>query len=218
MGKELRLLLADDHNVLRQGMAQLFAMQPDMMVVAQASTGVEAVTLAVQHRPDIILMDINMPEMDGVAATAKIKTVLPNTGIIILTMYRHDDYIFQAIKAGANGYLLKEVELGELLEAVRTVYRGEAVMHPAIASRVLISFRESIIPTQPDLTERDNTILRLLAQGMGNQAIANNLDISEKTVRNRLSLIYRKLHIQNRTQATLYAVRKGLTDLDEGET
>ena len=137
MAKEIRILLADDHNVLRQGIAQVLDAQPDMTVVAQASNGEEAISLARAQRPDIALLDINMPELDGVAAARQITAELPETGVISLTMYRRDDYVFEAIKAGASGYLLKEVELDELLAAVRTVAQGEAVIDPAIASRVL---------------------------------------------------------------------------------
>ena len=129
-------MLADDHNVLRQGIAQMLSTQPDMIVVAEASNGTEAVKLAYKHKPDIALLDINMPEMDGVEAARRIAAELPETGVIILTMYRRDDYVFEAIKAGANGYLLKEVELDDLLEAIRAVARGEAVIDPAIAGSI----------------------------------------------------------------------------------
>ena len=218
MAETIRLLLADDHTVLRQGMAQVLDMQPDIDVVAQADNGEEAVRLAAQHRPDIVLMDINMPGMDGVEAAARITANFPDTGVIILTMYRRDDYVFEAIKAGANGYLLKEVELDELLAAVRSVAQGEAVIDSAIASRVLAEFRrpqpraEEEEESEPDLPERDVEILRLLAQGLSNQEIADRLVIAEKTVRNRLSGIFRRLHLENRTQAALYAIQEGIAE------
>lgn len=217
MTKEITILLADDHNVLRQGMAQMLEVQPDMKVVAQADNGSDAVALARTRQPDIALLDINMPEMDGVEAARRITAELPETGVIILTMYRRDDYVFEAIKAGANGYLLKEVELDDLLEAIRAVARGEAVLDPAMASRVLAEFRQPRSPKEPSdpvLAERDTEILRLVAQGLTNQEIAEQLTISEKTVRNRLSLIFRQLHLKNRTQAALYALREGLADPD----
>ena len=226
MAEAIRLLLADDHTVLRQGMAQVLDMQPDIDVVAQADNGREAVRLVAKHRPDIVLMDINMPEMDGVKAAACVTADYPDTGVIILTMYRRDDYVFEAIKAGANGYLLKEVELDELLAAVRSVAKGEAVIDSAIASRVLAEFRRpqpsDEEKAEPDLPERDVEILRLLAQGLSNQAIADRLYIAEKTVRNRLSGIFRRLHLENRTQAALYAIQEGiaepgLPDDDEGD-
>ena len=209
----IKILLADDHNVLRQGMAQVLSAQPDMQVVAQAENGRFAVTLARKHHPDVILMDINMPELDGVEASRQITAELPQTGIIILTMYRRDEYVFEAIKAGASGYLLKEVELDELLEAIRAVARHEAVIDSAIAGRVLAALRQPAATKpnqQTELAERDLDILRLLAQGMSNQEIADKLAVAEKTIRNRLSLIFRQLHLENRTQAALYALREGL--------
>lgn len=213
---KIRILLADDHTVLRQGMAQVLAMQPDMTVVAQAQNGREAIALARQHHPTIVLLDINMPEVDGVEAARSIVAALPETKVIILTMYRRDDYVFEAIKAGASGYLLKEVELSELLEAIRAVARGEAVVDPAIASRILAELRSASSATRPSpeevLAEREIEILRLLAEGLSNQAIAERLGIAEKTVRNRLSRIFRRLHLKNRTEAALYALRQGLVD------
>lgn len=220
MSEKIRILLADDHNVLRQGIAQVLDAQPDMLVVAQASTGEEAVSLARAQLPDIALLDINMPELDGVTAARQITTELPDTGVIILTMYRRDDYVFEAIKAGASGYLLKEAELDELLAAVRAVAQGEAVIDPAVASRVLAEFRRpSEARKQPksELAERDIEILGLLTKGLSNQQIAEALSVSEKTVRNRLSLIFRQLHLENRTQAALFALREGLVDVDEAE-
>ncbi len=212
---KIRILIADDHTVLRQGIAQVLESQPDMEVVAQAQNGLEALRLARIHRPTIALLDINMPEMDGVAATRKISAEIPETRIVILTMYRLDNLVFEAIKAGANGYLLKEVEMEDLLAAVRAVARGEAVLDPAIASKVLAEFR----PAQPrkdtddlGLAPRDIQILSLVAQGLSNSEIAAQLSISEKTVRNRLSLVFKQLHLKNRTEAALYAIRKGLVD------
>ena len=219
MAEQIRILLADDHKVLRQGMAQALDAQPDMVVVAQANNGMEAVQLVNIHHPDVALVDINMPEMDGVEATRRITAVSPQTGIIILTMYRHGDYVVQAIKAGASGYLLKEVELEELLSAIRAVARGEAVMDPVIAGRVLAELRSpQSIATQssePQLSARDVDILRLLARGLSNQEIAGHLHIADKTVRNRLSLIYHNLDLENRTQAALFALREGLIDPQE---
>lgn len=220
MAEEIRVLLADDHNVLRQGMSQVIDAQEDMIVVAQASNGLEAISEARIKKPDIALLDINMPEMDGVEAARHITSELPDTSVIILTMYRRDEYVFEAIKAGANGYLLKEVELEELLAAIRAVARGEAVIDPAIAGRVLAEFRQpqSARPApESALSERDADILRLVAQGLSNQEIADRLFISDKTVRNRLSLVFRQLHLKNRTEAALFALREGLVDLDQAE-
>ncbi len=213
---EIKILLADDHKVLRQGIAQVLEAQPDMRVVAEAGTGTETVALAHKHQPDIILMDINMPELDGVEATRKISRELPETRIIILTMYKLDNFVFQAIKAGASGYLLKEVELEELLAAVRAVHKGEAVLDPAIANKVLVEFRSPEKSEEvSELPWRDTQILNLVGQGLSNQEIADRLSISEKTVRNRLSLVFKQLHLKNRTEAALYALREGLTDSDD---
>lgn len=220
MSEPIRIILADDHNVLRQGIAQVLDMQADMAVVAQADNGREALELARRHQPDVILMDINMPEMSGVEAARQITAEFPRTGIIILTMYRRDDYVFEAIKAGARGYLLKEAELDELLAAVRAVAAGEAVIDPAIAGRVLAEFRRpkaSQSDAELALAERDVAILRFLARGLSNQEIAGRLHLSEKTVRNRLSLIFRQLHLKNRTQAALYAIQEGLTEQEEND-
>ncbi len=219
--EKIRVLLADDHTVLRQGIAQALELQADMTVVAQGKNGMEAVKLAKQHRPNVALLDINMPEMNGIEATRRITAEQPETGVIILTMYRQDEYIFEAIKAGASGYLLKEVELSELLQAVRTVARGEAVIDAAIAGRVMAELRVTTAPTQPTgeepLAERDVEILRLLAQGQSNQEIADQLSISEKTVRNRLSLVFRRFHLKNRTEAALYAMQQGLVGPPDSE-
>jgi DNA-binding NarL/FixJ family response regulator len=220
MTGEITILLADDHNVLRQGIAQMLDAQPDMKVVAQADNGSDAVALARRHQPSIALLDINMPEMDGVEATRRITAEFPETGVIILTMYRRDDYVFEAIKAGANGYLLKEVELDELLEAICAVAQGEAVIDPAIASRLLAEFRQpqkTEETPESALSDRDVDILRLVAQGLPNQEIADQLFISEKTVRNRLSLLFRQLHLKNRTEAALYAMREGLVRPDQSD-
>lgn len=220
MTANIRILLADDHTVLRQGMAQAISFQPDMEVVAQAANGREAMALAESHQPDVILLDINMPELDGIATTRHLAQTLPKIGIIILTMYRRDDYIIEAIKAGASGYLLKEVELEELLAAIRAVARGEAVIDPTLAARVFAELRQpqpEPPPPATDLSPRDIEILRLLAEGLSNQEIANQLALSEKTVRNRLSLIFRQLQLENRTQAALYALREGLVDPEKGQ-
>jgi DNA-binding NarL/FixJ family response regulator len=211
--EKIRVLLADDHTVLRQGIAQALELQGDIEVVAQAANGREAVAQARQHQPDVALLDINMPELDGVEATRQISAIAPQTGVIILTMYRRDDYIFEAIKAGASGYLLKEVELVELVRAVRSVAGGEAVLDAAIAGRVMAELRGRSQPPAGDeeaLPERDVEILQLLAQGKSNQEIADSLFIAEKTVRNRLSLVFKQLHLKNRTEAALYAFREGL--------
>lgn len=211
MANEIRILLADDHNVLRQGIAQMLELQPDMTVVAQAQNGREALQRIAEFSPDVALLDINMPELNGVDATREITAKFPDTRVLILTMYRDDDYVFNAIKAGANGYLLKEVELDELLSSIRAVARGEAVISPAIAARVLNELRAPADPSPPDdLSERDVEILALVGTGLSNQQIADRVHLSERTVRNRLSLIFKRLNVKNRTEAALYAIKQGI--------
>lgn len=212
---EIRILLADDHNVLRQGIAQVLESQKDMRVVAQARNGVEAVEMVRTQHPEVAIIDINMPELDGVDTTRKISAEFPNTRIIILTMYKFDNFVFEAIKAGASGYLLKEVEMDDLIAAVRSVAAGEAVLDPSLAAQVLAEFRST--PSKPKVPElrlprRDVQILNLVAQGLSNLEIAERLSISEKTVRNRLTQVFKQLHLKNRTEAALYALREGIAD------
>ncbi len=215
----IRILIADDHAILRQGLAQIFAAEPDMAVVGQAANGREAVQKALALKPDVVLMDIHMPVLDGVEATWRITASLPEVGLIILTMYRQDRYVFEAIKAGARGYLVKDIDADELLQAIRAVARGETLIDANMASRLLDEFdhlrgaraRGEFL----DLTEREVEILRLVAVGASNQQIAEQLHLTEKTVRNRLTVIFEKLHLNNRTQAALYALRGGLVTWSE---
>jgi DNA-binding NarL/FixJ family response regulator len=206
--------------MVRQGLSQICEAEPDMQVVGQAADGRQAVLLARSLHPDIVVMDINMPGQDGVEATTAITAENPSIGVIILTMYRQDQYVFEAIKAGARAYLLKDADSEELLRAIRTVARGEALLDPSIAGKMIEEFKrlqedallaEGLTP----LTDREQDILRLVAQGHDNQAIADQLYLSGKTVRNRLSIIFEKLHVNNRTQAALYALRRGLASLDD---
>lgn len=217
----IRVLLADDHAVLRQGIAQVIESQEDMRVVAQAANGEEALELARTHSPDVVLLDINMPGIDGVEVTRVISSEMPEVNVLILTMYRRNDYVLKAIKAGASGYLLKEVEMAEMLSAIRSVAKGDAVLDPSVAKRVLADIRgegkSEESPQISKLAERDVDILRLLARGMGNQDIADQLHLSEKTVRNRLSRVFKQFGLKNRTEAALYAVRIGLVEQDQQE-
>jgi DNA-binding NarL/FixJ family response regulator len=217
----IKVLLADDHTVLRQGIAQAIESQEDMSVVAQAANGEEALALARTHNPDVLLLDINMPGIDGVEVTRVITSEMPEVNVLILTMYRRNDYVIQAIKAGASGYLLKEVEMAEMLSAIRSVAQGDAVLDPSVASRVLANLRgegqPEKSPVESELAERDVDILRLLAQGLGNQDIADQLHLSEKTVRNRLSQVFKKFGLKNRTEAALFAVRIGLVEQNQEE-
>lgn len=216
----IRTLIADDHTMVRQGLTQICEAEPDMEVVGQAADGRQAVMLALRLHPDVVVMDINMPEQDGVEATKEIIAENSDIGVIILTMYRQDQYVFEAIKAGARAYLLKDADSEELVRAIRAVADGEALLGPSIAGKMIEEFKrlqedtllaEGLTP----LTEREQDILRLVAQGHENQEIADQLHLSEKTIRNRLSVVFEKLHVNNRTQAALYALRQGLASLDD---
>lgn len=209
-----RVLICDDHHIFRLGLVRACESDPALEVVGQAGNGQEAVEMARRLKPEVILMDINMPGMNGIEATGCICRESPKIGVIILTVIRDDEHIFEAIKAGARGYVLKDVEEVELLAAIHAVRRGEGLIDPLIAARVLDEFRRiSQPPTEEQaleqLTPVEMDILRRLAEGIDNSVIAQDLGISEKTVVNRLSTIYQKLHVNNRTQAALYALRKG---------
>lgn len=219
MTRKIRILIADDHTMVRQGLSQICDAEPDMTVIGQAGNGAEAVSLALRLHPDVVVMDINMPGMDGVQATRAITAAQEDIGVVILTMYRQDQHVFEAIKAGARAYLLKDADSDELLHAIRAVAAGQALLDPAIARKMIEEFRRleenQTDPETQALAPRDLEILRLVAQGLENEEIAARLNISEKTVRNRLTGIFETLHVRNRTQAAIYALRKGLADLDE---
>ena len=212
----IEVLIADDHHLVRQGLAQLLGAEPDIRVVDQAADGEEAVEKARLYRPDIVLLDIHMPRLDGIEATRRITERYPEVSVVILTMYGDEEHLFEAIKAGARGYVLKSAKPEELLQTLRAVHRGEAWLEPALAHKMLEEFRRLSHPTPHELrdeivylTPREREMLELLAQGASNHEIAKRLGIAEKTVRNRLSLIFRKLHVNNRTQAALKAREAG---------
>ena len=214
----VRILLADDHALFRQGLRSLLEAEPDFKVMGEAKDGREALRHALEAHPDIILMDIQMPGLDGVQATKEILSEWPQARIIMLTMYRQDSYVFEAVKAGARGYLLKDTDATLLVEAIRQVYQGEVLLDAEIAENIIQDFKtkaETGPRTHAELAEREVQILRLVAQGYTNLEIANELQLSEKTVRNRLSEIFQKLHLNNRTQAALYALREGLAEPSE---
>jgi len=213
----IRLLVVDDHTLVRQGLRQLCEGVGGFAVVAEASTGDEAVTLSYTARPDVILMDIVMPDLDGVAAIRQIMQATPAARIIALTMYRNEQYMLDAIRAGARGYLLKTVDAEELIAAIKAVHRGEYLIDPIIAARVLSELHSTMTrqPQVEPLTEGEMAVLRLVAQGVDNQHIAETLNYSVYTVANRLRTIYQKLDVTNRTQAALYALRQGWVSLDE---
>jgi DNA-binding NarL/FixJ family response regulator len=213
----IRILIADDHTLVRQGLRQLCEGMGGFTVVAEAENGGQAVALARTTRPDVILMDIVMPEVDGVEAIRQIIRDTPTARIIALTMYREEKYMLGAIRAGARGHLLKTVDARELIAAIEAVNRGEYLIDPVIASRVLGEFHLGL-PEQPrmePLTEGEMAVLRLVARGVDNEDIAKALNYSVYTVANRLRTVYEKLHVTNRTQAALYALRHGWVALDE---
>ena len=213
----IRILIADDHTLVRQGLRQLCEGIGGFTVVAEAKNGAQAVALARTAQPDVILMDIVMPDVDGVSAIRQIMRESPKARIIALTMYREEQYMLNAIRAGARGYLLKTVDAGELITAIEAVHRGDYLIDPIIASRVLSELHliAPELPRNEPLTESEIAVLRLVAHGVDNQEIALALNYSVYTVANRLRTIYEKLHVTNRTQAALYALRQGWAALDE---
>ena len=219
MTSSIRVLVADDHAIVRKGIRALLATEPDIEVVGEAENGREAVTEAERLQPDVILMDLVMPEVDGIEAIRRITGRQPEARILVLTSFAADDKVFPAIKAGALGYLLKDSGPEELVQAIHQVYLGESSLHPTIARKLLqeLSRPSERPPTPEPLTEREVEVLRLVARGQSNQEIADQLVISEATVRTHVSNILGKLHLASRTQAALYALREGLASLDDAE-
>ncbi|MEM7335711.1 MAG: response regulator transcription factor [Chloroflexota bacterium] len=213
MSEIISVMLVDDHKLVREGVRAFLQSQPDMAVVAEADSGETVVAIASEHAPDVVLMDLIMPGMDGVEATRRLKQASPRTYIIILTSYHQDEHIFPAIKAGALSYLLKDVETVVLVDAIRKAAKGEAVLHPQVAARVVQEIHGGKKNTQNPYTElssREMDVLLLIAEGQNNNQIAESLVISEKTVKSHVSNILSKLHLGDRTQAAVYAWREGI--------
>jgi len=208
--KTIRILLAEDQTLMRQGLKTILELEADLRVAGEAEDGPTAVKLALQMRPDIILMDVQMPQQNGVEATAAICRTWPEAKIIILTTFDRDDYVFQGVRAGARGYLLKDVAASELIETIRRVQAGETFIQPEIASRALRSALHTPGEFTEPLSEREREILVLLAQGVPNKEIADKLHIAEGTVKNHVTNILGKLQVQNRTQAADIARKRGL--------
>ena len=204
----IRILIADDHNVVRQGLRMFLGLDAELEVVGEAADGEEALRLARQLRPDVVLMDLLMPVMDGISATAAIRRELPDTEVLALTSVLEDASVVGAVRAGAIGYLLKDTQADELCKAIKSAAAGQVQLTPKAAARLMqaVSAPESPV----DLTERETEVLRLMAHGQSNKQIAHSLHISEKTVKTHVSNILSKLGVQSRTQATLYAIRTGL--------
>jgi NarL family two-component system response regulator LiaR len=219
----IRVLVVDDHAVVRQGLRTFLELQDDSFglpieVVGEAADGAEAVELASRFQPDVILLDLVMPVMDGIAATPKILECCPRSHIIVLTSFGEEDKVFPAIRAGAHGYLLKDIKPSDLVQAIRSAHVGQAQLHPDVAQRLMAAVAEAGVqptgrshePAVHSLTEREREVLRLLAGGLSNREIAGELVIGETTVKSHVSSILDKLHLEGRTQAAIYALRHGL--------
>ena len=215
----IRVLIADDHTIVRKGLRALLTSKGDIEVVGEASDGQTAVEQAAALKPDVILMDLAMPKLDGIEAIRQIVARQPGARILVLTSFASDDKVFPAVRAGALGYLLKDSDPEELVHAIRQVHRGESSLHPTIARQVLAELAHSGgQPAGPDaLTEREIEVTRLIARGLRNKAIAERLGISETTVRAHVSNIMNKLHLASRNEVMLYALRQGLAPLDRQE-
>lgn len=215
---KIRIIIADDHAVVREGTRQILEQEPDMEVVGEAANGEEAVRLVSSYKPNVAIVDVNMPVMDGIEATRQIKTISPPTAVLILSAYDDDQFVFGLLEAGAAGYLLKSVRGRELIDAVRSVHAGESVLHPAIARKVLNRFAPpSGKPKQPleVLSEREIEVLRLASRGLSNQDMADKLCLSLRTVQAHLGHIFNKLQVSSRTEAVVRALKEGWITLED---
>ena len=222
--KKIGVLLVDDHAVVRQGLRMFIEMQNDMVVLGEGSNGAEAVELSVRLDPDVILMDLLMPEMDGVEATRRILISNPHARVLILTSFGEDDKVFPAIRAGAQGYLLKDIEPRDLVQAIRETYLGKAQLHPDVARRLMMAVSDKGQVNEPKLaslpvelqglTEREREVLDLIARGFTNREIAKKMVISEKTVKTHVSNLLDKLDLEDRTRAAIWALKHGLGSQD----
>ena len=221
MTDQIRLLLADDHAVVRSGLRMLLEAQPDMTIIGEAETGHEAIRRAVELSPDVVLMDIEMPGMNGIEATRRIKADAPGAAVLALTMYEDDQYFFEMLRAGASGYVPKRAAPDELVSAIRAVSRGEVFLYPSLAGRLVQDYLrrgpagEGESPDDEPLTPREQEVLTLIAEGLSNNEIADRLVISAKTVDRHRENIMRKLNLHNRVDLVKYALRKGLIGLEE---
>ncbi len=217
MTEAITIILVDDHSMVRMGLRTYFSTLSDIQVVGEASTGEEAMQLVQQFAPDVVLMDLIMPGMDGVEATRQVKKISPRTQVIVLTSYHEDEHIFPAIRAGALSYVLKDIDPDELAEAVRLARAGEAVINPRVASRLvkeLHGSRQEEVNPYNELSDRELEVLRQIAAGLSNREIAETLVISEKTVKSHITNILNKLHLADRTQAAVFAWRSGIVRRD----
>lgn len=213
----IRILLADDHVMVREGTRQILERQPDLVVIAEAGNGKEAVDLVARERPDVAILDISMPVMNGIEATRDIKKIAPQTAVLVLTAYDDDEYVFAILEAGAAGYLLKNARGSEVIEAVRRVYQGESVLHPPIAQKVLRRVvRDGRAEEQETpLSEREREVLTLAARGLSNREIATELVLSPRTIQSHMANIFGKLQVGSRTEAVMTALRRGWITLED---
>ncbi len=212
--KKIRILVVDDESVVREGVVAILSLQSDMEVVGEAQDGIQAIQLAKKFKPDVMLLDLVMPKQDGLTTIPKLKEILPDSRILVLTSFAESDRVYQAIKSGALGYLLKDATRAQLLQAIRDVSNGQASIHPGIALKVIheIDHPAHVLYTADPLTPRELETLRLIARGLSNQEIAKALFVHDRTVAKYVSSILEKLQLANRTQAALYAIREGLTE------
>jgi len=214
---KISVLIADDHTLFRKGVRKMLEAEEDMKVVGEAATGREALEQARALMPDVILMDIKMPDLDGIEATRTFRREMPHIGIIFVTMFEDDEFVFRGLQAGGRGYILKDADPETMLRAIRAVAHGELLLGPTIAQKVLRQFAalpRKQAPLLDELTPRELEVLKLIAEGYCNKDIARELSISEKTVKNHINNIFAKLHVFDRTQAMLYAIRKGLVKVE----
>lgn len=214
---EINVLIADDHTLFRKGVRKMLEAEEDMKVVGEAATGHEALEQARALVPDVILMDINMPDLDGIEATRTLRREMPHVGIIFITMFQDDEFVFRGLQAGGRGYILKDSDPDTMLRAIRAVAHGESLLGPTIAQKVMRQFAAPLgkqAPLVDELTPREMEVLTLIAEGLCNKDIAQQLCLSEKTVKNHINNIFSKLHLYDRTQAMLYAIRKGLVKVE----
>jgi DNA-binding NarL/FixJ family response regulator len=218
MAEPITIILVDDHEVVRKGMRAYLDTLPDFRVVGEASSGEEAIGLVSELIPNLVLMDLIMPGMDGVETTRRIKKISPRTQVVVLTSYHEDAHIFPALKAGAISYILKDMKMEKLVETLRRAVQGEVTLHPRVAARVLQNIRGENPEAEPlftDLTERELEVLKLIASGLTNSQIADKLVISENTVKGHVSNILSKLHVADRTQVAVYAWQRGIVQRDQ---
>jgi len=215
MAEQIKVMIAEDHSMIRAGLKQLLELEPDIKVVAECSDGKMTVEKYQEIRPDVLLIDINMPVMNGLEALEKIRTIDPDAKAVMLTIHQDRDYLLRALEIGALGYILKDAEASALIESIRSVYEGQTYIQPVMARELVNEYkriRSGVDDPRSQLTGREKEVLKLLSKGMLNKEIANVLMISEKTVKNHISSIFRKLNVQDRTQAAVYAIKNRLVD------